>query len=54
MTAAQIIALLEQELAEAYELHEAARGKDAQQALYQLIRVTTIEHLLEEIKNNKI
>ena len=49
-TAQEIIALLEAELAEAQELHEAARGKDAQEALYQIIRATTITHILEEIK----
>lgn len=49
-TVEEIIALLEAELAEAYELHEQARGKDAQEALYQIIRATTITHLLEEIK----
>ena len=50
-TAEEIIALLEAELAEAYELHDQAKGKDAQEALYQLIRAITITHLLEEIKN---
>ena len=50
-TAEQIIALLELELAEAYELHEAARGKDAAQAFAYLMKATTIEHLLDEIKN---
>lgn len=49
-TAEEIIALLEAELAEAYELHDQAKGKDAQAALYHLIQATTITHLLEEIK----
>ncbi len=49
-TAEKIIAYLEAELAEAHELHDLARGKDAQEALYHLIRATTITHLLEEIK----
>lgn len=49
-TAAEIIAYMEAELAEAYELHDQAKGKDAQAALYQLIRATTILNLLEEIK----
>lgn len=48
-TAEEIIALLESELAEAYEMHDEAKGKDAQAALYQIIRATTILHLLEEI-----
>ena len=51
-TPEEIIALLEGELAEAYELHEQARGKDATQALAYLIKATTIEQLLDEIKNN--
>ena len=50
-TAEEIIAYMEAELAEAYELHNQARGKDAQQALVHLIRATTITHILEEIKN---
>jgi hypothetical protein len=49
-TAEEIIAYLEAELAEAYELHDQAKGKDAQEALCQLIRATVILHLLEEIK----
>ena len=52
-TAEEIITLLEAELAEAYELHDEAKGKDAQAALYQIIRATTILHLLEEIKESK-
>lgn len=49
-TAEEIIAYLEGELAEAYELHEQARGKDAARAFAFLMKATTIEHLLEEIK----
>lgn len=49
-TAEEIIALLEAELAEAYELHEQARGKDAQEVLHQIIRASVITHILEEIK----
>ena len=51
-TAEEIVKLLEGELDEAYELHEQARGKDAQEALYHLIRATTITHILEEFKND--
>ena len=40
----------QKELAEAYELHEQARGKDAARAYAFLMKATTIEHLLEEIK----
>lgn len=50
MTAAEIIAFLEAELAEAYELHEAARGKDATQAFAFLVKATTIEQLLDELR----
>lgn len=49
-TAEEIIAYLESELAEAYELHDEARGKDAARAFAFLMKATTIEHLLEEIK----
>lgn len=50
MTVAGIIALLEAELAEAYELHDHAKGKDAAQALAYMIKASTIEQLLDEIK----
>ena len=49
-TAEDIIAYLEMELAEAYEMHEQARGKDAARAFAFLLKATTIEHLLDEIK----
>lgn len=49
-TAEEIIAHLEAELADAYEMHDQAKGKDAQVALYHMIRATVILHLLEEIK----
>ena len=49
-TAEEIIAHLEAELAEAYELHDQAKGKDAQEALLYIMKATTITHLLEEIK----
>ena len=49
-TAEEIIAHLEAELAEAYELHDKAKGKDAQEALFYLLKATTITHILEEIK----
>lgn len=50
-TVEEIIALLESELAEAYELHDQAKGKDAQEALFYILKATTITHLLEEIKS---
>jgi hypothetical protein len=50
-TAEEIIKLLENELAEAYELHDAAKGKDASQAFANLLKATVIEKLLDEIKN---
>ena len=49
-TVGQIITYLETELTDAYEMHEEARGKDAQQALIHLIRATTILNILEAIK----
>ena len=50
-TAAEIIEYLELAMKEAFELHDEAKGKDAEAALFQLIVGTTIQHLLEEIKN---
>lgn len=49
-TAEQIIAYLELELAEAHELHDQAKGKNAQEALFYVMKATFITHLLEEIK----
>lgn len=49
-TAEEIIAYLESELAEAYEMHNQAKGKDAQEALFYILKATTIENILEEIK----
>lgn len=49
-TVEEIIAYLEAEVAEAYELHEQAKGKDAQEALFYILKATTIENILEEIK----
>ena len=51
-TAEEIIAYLEAELAEAYELHDQAKGKDAAKAFAYLLKATTITHILEEVKNN--
>lgn len=51
-TVEEIIAFLEMELAEAYEMHDAARGKDAAQAFAFLVKATTIEQLLDEIKQD--
>ena len=49
-TAEEIISYLEMELAEAYELLDAARGKDAAKAFGYIVKATTIQHILEEIK----
>lgn len=49
-TAEEIIAYLEAELAEANEAHEQAKGNNAQEALFYLVKANTITHLLEEIK----
>lgn len=48
-TAQEIIQYLQAELAESYELHDQAKGKDAQQALFYMLKATTILHILEEI-----
>ena len=50
-TAEEIIAMLENELAEAYEMYDEAKGKDAAQAFAFIMKATTIEQLLDEIKN---
>lgn len=49
-TAGEIIDYLETELAEAYEMHDKSKGKDAAQAFAFLLKATTIEQLLDEIK----
>lgn len=49
-TAEEIIAYLESELAEACDLHDMAKGKDAQEALFYILKASFITHLLEEIK----
>ena len=48
-TAEEIIAYLEAELAEATEKHEQAKGNNAQEALFYLVRLNTITSLLENI-----
>lgn len=50
MTTTEIINYLKSELAEAYELHDQAKGKDAQEALFYMIKATIITHILEEIQ----
>lgn len=47
-TVNEIIAYLEMELAEAHDMHDASHDK--QERLFHLIKVATIEQLLEEIK----
>lgn len=46
-TAEEIIAYLQMELAEAHEAHDLAQ--DRQERLFNLIKASTIEYLLEEI-----
>lgn len=50
-TAEEIIAYLEAKLAEAHELYDQAKGKNAQEAFAHLLTATTLTHILEEIKN---
>lgn len=47
-TVEEIIAYMEMELAEAHEAHD--QSQDKQERLFNLIKVATIEMLLEEIK----
>ena len=49
-TVGQVITYLEMELTDAYEMHDEYRGKDKQQALFYLIKATTIFELLEAIR----
>lgn len=49
-TAEEIVAYLEAELAEASEKHKQAKGSNAQETLFYLLRENTITYLLEEIK----
>ena len=48
-TAAEIIAYLQAELAEAYELHDQHRGKDPQQAFFYMLKATVLTGIIEEI-----
>lgn len=50
-TAEEIIAYLKAELAEAYEMHDDAKGKDAAQAFAYMLKATVLTQLLEEIEN---
>ena len=50
-TAKEIIEYLEAELAEAYELHDQYKGRDAGKAFAYLLKATTLLQLLEEIKS---
>lgn len=49
-TAEEILVYMQSELAEAYEMHDQAKGKDAQKALFYLLKATIITHILEDIK----
>ena len=50
-TVDEVITYLEAELAEAYEMHDQAKGKDAAQALAFMLKASTIAQLLDEIKH---
>ena len=50
-TAEQIIAHIRSELAEAYEMYDKAKGKDAAQAFAYMLKATVLTQLLEEIEN---
>ena len=47
-TVDEVIAYLQMELAEAHEMHDQAQDK--QERLFHLIKASTIEMILEEIK----
>lgn len=50
MTATEIVTYLEEELAEAYALYDEHKGKQATEAYAYLLKATTIEQLLDAIK----
>ena len=50
MTAEQIIAYLELELADAYEQYDEMKAQDARAAFFHIVKATTIQHLLDNIK----
>lgn len=50
-TTEEIIAYLEAEMAEAYELYDLHKGKQTTEAFAQRIKANTIEQLLDGIKN---
>lgn len=50
MTATEIVTYLEEELAEAYALYDVHKGKQAAEAFAYLLKATTIEQLLDAIK----
>lgn len=49
-TVEEVIAYLEMELADAYFMHDEMKKADTQRALAYLIKATTIQNLLEAIK----
>ncbi len=49
-TAEEIIAYLEAEYAKALDIHEKAKGNNAQEAVTYLIKAISIQQLLEDIK----
>lgn len=48
-TVEEIMAYLQAELEEAYEMHDQANGKDAQQALFYMLKASILTHIIEEI-----
>ncbi len=51
-TAAEIIAYLEMELEEAYYMYDLTKGKETAKAFAYMMKATTIEHLLDNIKQD--
>lgn len=50
-TVEEIIAYLEEELADAYKVHnETKRGKDKSRAYSALVKIVMLEQILEDIK----
>lgn len=49
-TVQEVIVYMELELADAYEQYDATKGKDAQAALYHMVKISIITNLLDAIK----
>ena len=49
-TVFEVIQYIETELAEAYEIYDEVKGKDAQKALAAIMKASVLEQILDAIK----